>query len=318
MKQDLSYLNKKLSVGISMNLITADQWCDILKQYSKYIHDIYFSPVDSMLFQSRRTIYDFSNTTIEQRENELKQVIESARKHNIKLKLVLNSKEVRDRFDDCVDKYKYYKDLYEIEFVTTYIEIARRIKAYDNTARIICSFNQGISSRTMLEEIIKEKLFYGIVLGERFLHDFAAFKLLNEAHVIMELLVNNGCMLNCGCFCVNNVPFCKDNYYKNLEKKGLVHLYAECSILPEELTYFYAPTNSIDIYKLSTRPIDYNEISNMMESYTTGESKSFIDKNKRNYHLYCRLTHFSPFYNDIEYNDLVEIKKEMWHNLGYL
>lgn len=314
----MSYLNKKLSVGVSLSLISASQWCGILTQYAEFIHDIYFSPVENMLFQSRRTIYDFSRSTVEQRMGALERIIDCARRCGIELKLVLNSIEIRDNFDDTIKMYQKYKDCYGIDYVTTYLGIAHKIQEYDSESKIICSFNQGIKSHKELESILDEHVFYGIVLGERFLHDFDAYKIVKEHDVQFELLVNNGCMLDCGRFCVNNVPYCRNNFQKNLSQKGIVHLYAETSLMPEELTYFYAPSKLVDIFKLSSRPTDYDEITNMLASYTSGESRTFIEKDKKYYHLYGRLTRFEPYYNDIDYRVLENVKKEMWKSIGYL
>ena len=313
----MSYLHKKMSVGISTFQISANQWKEVLVRYAPFIHDIYFSPVDNMDFQSRRTIYNFKDTTAEQRQQELDQILTCARDCDIKLKLVLNSKEIHEAPDECINSYIFYKNHYNVEYVTTYLDIARKIKEVDKDAKIICSFNQGIRSLDELSSIISENIFYGVVLGERFLHNFQAFKMLNNNNVICELLVNNGCMLECGCFCVKNVPFCRTNFMKNLTQKGLVHLYAETSILPEELTLVYAPSKCIDIYKISTRPTHYSELVDMMESYSTGQSRMFIEKDLKNYHLYCRLTHFAPYYDKIKYEDLIYLKKQMWKELGF-
>lgn len=309
-------LENKISIGYSSSNFTSEQWQHILGKYAKYIHDIYFSPIEELCFQTRRNTYNFKTTTIEERSAQLADVVKSANELGIKTKLVLNVPNMISNVDDNVKQYFLYKERFSIDYVTTFVSVAEEIKKIDPDVKLLCSYNQGITSIEMLKEILEKNIFCAIVLGERFLHNFKAFDLVKSHDTKMELLVNNGCMLNCGSFC-STYGFCEGNFYKNLSEKGILGLYAETSILPEELYQFYIPSGLIDVYKLSTRPCEFWELSNMLESYVSGNSESYIKENIRNYHLYARLAFFMKYYTEMDYSMLISEKRHIWNKLGF-
>lgn len=309
-------LNKKLSVGLSLSYISLEQWECVLKEYSSYIHDVYFSPIEDLRFQTRRNTYNFKKSTSEERSEALSCLIKLARELGIKTKLVLNVPDLIDNLDDNVKQYIVYKERYSIDYVTTFIKAAKEIKRIDPEAKIICSYNQGITSVNMLKRFLEQELFYAIVLGGRFLRHFNAYKLVKDFGVKTELLVNNACMLNCGSFC-STYGYCENNFTKNLCNKGITYLYGETSLLPEELSFYYFPSELIDIYKLSTRPCGYWELSHMLESYTKGSSIEFLKNDVRSYHLYGRLAFLIKYYEKIDLKEMLDIKTHIWSTLGF-
>ena len=71
-----NWLYKRLSIGISFGYITADELIKIIDRYSEFIHDVYFSPTESIRLQTRLNIYDFAKTTNDERLFELDKVIQ--------------------------------------------------------------------------------------------------------------------------------------------------------------------------------------------------------------------------------------------------
>lgn len=307
---------KKLSVGYSSSYFNFEQWKQIIEKYSDYIHDIYFSPVEDLCFQTRRNTYNFKATTIEERREQISEIIKLAQKNDIKTKLVLNVPNMISNVNDNVKQYLLYKERFSIDYVTTFVSVAEEIKKYDSNAKILCSYNQGITNIEMLKNILEKNIFYAIVLGERFIRDFKAFELIKNYGVKNELLVNNACMLNCGTFC-SIFRYCESNFNKNLYNKGINRLYAETSLFPEELYTYYEPSKLIDIYKLSTRPCEFWELDNMIESYISGVSEKYLCNDIRNYHLYGRLTFFIKHYGELDYYKILSLKKQIWDDIVY-
>ncbi len=312
---DTLFPHKSISLGLSFFHITVDDWKEIISKYACYIHDLYFSPYDLENYQSRRNVYDFHNTTIEERREQLTCVIEHAKKNNIKLKLVLNSNFYRNVPDEILKTYAHYRIYYGIDYVTTFVDGAKSIRKTYPDSIIICSYNQGILCLEDLKELLKLNLFDAFVLGQRFIRDFDTFRLIHSYGKQVELLVNNGCMHTCVSYC--SIPgYCWPNFDKSYKTLGYHALYAESSLFPEELALFYFDSGLIDLYKLSCRPIQRNELLDLLNSYVTIDSKSFVNKGSYNYHLYARLTHFSPFYAKMCYEDILNLKRMIWERKG--
>lgn len=312
---DIKFPHKSISLGISFSHISVDDWKEILYKYAYFIHDIYFSPYSLVNYQSRRNVYDFNNTSTEERREQLTDVIDFARKNNIKPKLVLNSIFFKTNPDEVLRLYSHYNEKYGINYITTFANGAVLIrKAFPDT-KIVCSYNQGILNYDGLKELLQMDLFYSFVLGQRFIRDFDAFRLIHSYDKQVELLVNNGCMHTCTSYC--SIPnYCWANFDKSCRGKGYHALYAESSLFPEELALFYFDSGLIDLYKLSCRPIQKKELLNLLDSYISVDSKTFINKCNDNYHLYARLTHFSPYYPKFCYDNILDFKKHIWEQLG--
>ena len=85
MQVSLNWLKKKLSIGLSFGYLSADENISIIEKYANYIHDVYFSPVESLRLQTRLKIYDFDNTTQETRRIDLNKVLAVAKSKGIKI-----------------------------------------------------------------------------------------------------------------------------------------------------------------------------------------------------------------------------------------
>lgn len=305
-------LNKKLSIGVSFNKMTSQNWIDIFREYGTYINDIYFSPIENVNFQTRRNVYNYECQNQDFLESELAAVLTAASKMGIARKLVLNVPMLRSQIALLLFTYEKYKEKYDIEYVTTFFSCAREIKKSVPAQPIICSYNQGITSLVDLENILNDNVFYSIVLGNNFLRNIEAFRLIHKYNQKIELLLNNGCMIDCTSFCGLPNRYCESNFKANILRKGINHLYAECSLFPEELHKRLIPLRLIDYYKLSTRPIHYDVLIDLLSSYIQGESYSFIKKRVCNYNLYGRLAHFHSYYQELQYSKIISYKKSLW------
>ncbi len=310
-----THLYRKFSIGISFYKMTAEDWSKILDKYYFYINDIFFSPIESIDYQTRRNIYNYEKQEHGFLEEELNNVLRAAQRHGIALKIVLNVPKFIDDPKELLIAYQKYKNRYDIEYVTTFLSCAKKIKEIDNSQRIICSYNQGIMTEKELEIILKSNAFYSIVLGTNFYRNLNAFRLIHLYGLKVELLLNNGCMPNCSSFCKLSNLYCINNFTDNIKQKGINYLYAECSMFPEEIHEHFLPKDLIDCYKLSTRPIYYDRMIDMLSSYIKGDSLSYIRSNISNYNLYGRLAHFNKYYKDLKYEQVINNKRKIWQQI---
>lgn len=301
-------LYKKFSIGVSFGQITDMEFISLMKEFKDFIHDIYFSPVEDILYQSRYGIYNFDNTTAHQRLKFLYNVINVAKCYEIQTTLTLNTR--RD-VNESFDIYKNYKNIFNMNQVTTTSDLAIIINRYNKNEKIICSYNEGIYSNKKLKDLIDLNCFSAIVLGNHFLRDFKTFDFLYKKKIETVLLVNNGCLSDCQNFCKQH-KICEEKFNESLTSFSVEELYAKESLFPEELHKFYLNDGLIKVIKLSTRPIKYTEFRDLLNSYISGDSEQYINKTKYNYHLYGRLAYFKKFYNDFNYHNIISQKKKIW------
>lgn len=307
-----NWLYKRLSIGISFGYITADELIKIIDRYSEFIHDVYFSPTESIRLQTRLNIYDFVKTTNDERLFELDKVIQFVKRKDIKTSLVLNASMSSPEYMMTI--LEQYYNRYAIDSVTTTKSVAKLIRQSTFNLPIVCSYNEGISNTNDLSKAIASNFFDSIVLGNSFIRNFPSFSMIKEHGLKTILLVNNGCSFGCTNFCrSNNNDYCKNLFNKRITDCGSVtELYAQQSLFPEELFQHYANNCNIDILKLSSRPISYNEYDDLLQSYTSCNSRDFINKTSRNYHLYARLGHFGNYYKDFDYDIIIRQKENIW------
>lgn len=308
------WLYKRLSVGISFGFITAEEQIRLFDRYSDYIHDVYFSPTESIRLQTRFNIYDFQNTTNEKRQQELDKVLQFVKKREIKISLVLNASMTSPEY--MTEVLNLYHKRYAIDSITTTKPVAKLIRQSSILLPVVCSYNEGICTSNDLLNILDSGLFNAIVLGNSFIRDFNAFSMIKKRGLSTILLVNNGCSFGCTNFCRTNInDYCKKLFLQRLTScKSAMDLYAQQSLFPEELFQYYRSNQNIDILKLTSRPIAYEEYKNLFDSYISGNSKEFIDETARNYHLYARLGHFRDFYSTFDYTEIYYRKLLLWKN----
>lgn len=309
------WLLKKFSLGVSFGYITSEEQIRLFDKYSDYIHDVFFSPTESIKLQTRLNIYNFNNTTNNERLNELDKVIQFVKRKGIRTSLVLNASMSSPEY--MMNILEQYYNRYAIDSVTTTKSVAKLIRQSTFNLPIVCSYNEGISNTNDLSKAIASNFFDSIVLGNSFIRNFPAFSMIKKHGLNTILLVNNGCSFGCTNFCrSNNNNYCKNLFNKRIADCGSVtELYAHQSLFPEELFQHYANNHDIDILKLSSRPISYTEYDDLLQSYTSCNSRDFINKTSRNYHLYARLGHFGNYYKDFDYDIIIRQKEIIWHTI---
>lgn len=306
-----SALTKKFSVAVSFGLISPNEYIAVLDKYKDYIHDIFFSPTESLRYQTRNKIYDFGTTNNDERRQMLGQVLSYARSNGIACSMTLNAPMASA--EEQAETFKSYHSLYQIDQLTTTLEIGKLVREQGADIPMICSYNEAITNRGHLQNVLDSRLFQTIVLGGRFLRDLDVFKLIKENGINTVLMLNTGCCMNCASFCkVRNQDYCRNLFNSNAAQIGVEAMYASQSIFPEEIKDYYLPSNVVDIFKLASRPIDKVELDTLIESYVSLDSRSYISKTTRNYHLYGRLAHFVPHYEDFDYERIVDMKRSLW------
>lgn len=304
-------LKQRFSLAVSFGDITPEEYIGVLEEYKYYIHDIYFSPTENLKFQTRKRIYDFNETSDEERKSMLQKVITYAHNNDIECCMTLNTPLVSTH--EQVDTFERYQSYMQIDHLTTTLNVAKIIRQRSINIPLICSYNEAITNKEHLMNIVKEGIFEAIVLGGQFLRDLHTFEFLKKNGLKTILMLNTGCCVNCTSYCKNlNKNYCINLFNKNKKKYGIEYMYAQQSIFPEEIQEHFLLSNSVNIFKLASRPIKVNELNNLLSTYVSLDSKSYIEKSKQNYHLYGRLALFSPYYDTLDYNSISNIKKDIW------
>ena len=71
--------------------------------------------------------------------------------------------------------------------------------------------------------------------------------------------------------------------------------------------------NIIDEIKISSRPSTYEYLDKCLESYIYNEDvKEYIQKDFKNYHLFGRQANLIPYFKDFNYDNIENIKRELW------
>ena len=307
-----SVLRRKFSVAVSFGQISPQEYISVLEKHKEYIHDIFFSPTESIRYQTRNKIYDFSLSTNEERRAMLQEVLSYAYDNGILCCMTLNAPMVTA--NEQVEMFKLYQSLFHIDYLTTTMEIASIVRKEGLNIPLVCSYNEAITSKEHLLRVLNSEFFESIVIGGRFLRDIDIFKLIKKRGRNTILMLNTGCCLNCISFCkIREQNYCINLFNKNSKEFGVEKMYAMQSIFPEEIKDYYLPLNIVDTYKLASRPIGAEELERLLSSYILLDSSQFISESERNYHLYGRLTHFVPYYKSFQYKTIMDIKKELWN-----
>lgn len=308
-----STLYKKFSVAVSFGQISPNEYVAVLEKYKDYIHDVFFSPTESLRYQTRNKIYDFASSTNDERRRMLEHVLAFARNNDISCSMTLNAPMAS--LEEQVETFKIYSSLYPIDQLTTTLQIARKVREQGSDIPMICSYNEAITNISHLVNVLDSGLFQTVVLGGRFLRELDVFRLIKERNVKTVLMLNTGCSMNCASFCkIRNKNYCIDLFNSNASQIGIEKMYATQSIFPEEIKDYYLPSKVVDIFKLASRPIDKEELDKLIASYVALDSKSYISISAKNYHLYGRLAHFVPHYEEFDYDRIVNTKSQLWED----
>ena len=307
-------IRKRFSVAISFGQISPCEYISVIDKHKEYIHDVYFSPTESIRYQTRSKIYDFASTSNDERRLMLEQVLSYSQGNGILCCMTLNAPMVDAK--EQVELFKLYNSLFPIDYLTTTMEIAFLIREKGISIPLVCSYNEAITSKEHLLRVLNSDLFESVVLGGRFLRDIDCFKLIKGYGRNTILMLNTGCCLNCASFCkIRSQDYCINLFNRNSKELGVEKMYAIQSVFPEEIRDYYIPSGVIDIYKLASRPISCEELDRLLSSYTELKSDIYISQSESNYHLYGRLAYFSKYYENFNYTSILKHKNNIWQQL---
>ena len=300
---------KKFSLGISLDLSLED-YKEIFNKYKHNIDEIYFSPPLENKFHSRAKIInslkDVNNV------KKLLNIIKLAIKNNIKIELVINSilflteKDVEKCYEWCLEN-----DI-TINSLCTFNHLVKKAKELFGDINYICSYNQNLRTYDDLKKI--NPLFKEVVLGNNFIRDVKAFKLLKDRGFKVRVLLNNGCSHNCLWCSTSRGKLCETIFEKNLKNNSFEFLFAIQSVLPFELFEFYEKLDCVDSYKLSSRSQNKKKLLNILKIYI---DKDF-ENNKMNFTSTCLLGSMQEYimnnFDKLNIDEIIKIKKEYIKN----
>lgn len=297
---------KKFSFGLSLN-ITIDEYEKILLKYKPYLSSVYFSLPLGKEFHTRIGVVQEYNQ--KGADKKLLDILNLLKKNDIKLEVVINQYNLNEKL--LINALEYLQNYMEIDAICALDEYIEIIRNYYPSIYLVSSFNNLKRNYNDIKNT--DKRYNQIVIGKNFMRDAKAIRLIKDNGFDVKLLLNNGCSFNC--FSCRKGYECKNIFNENLKHCTINELYAIQSFLPCELQYLEdkVGTEKIKEFKLSSRPCTYEYLDNCLGSYLMMNDEYFyINKNIKNFHLWCRLAHFNEFYDQLDLKKIIEIKKELW------
>lgn len=299
-------LLKKFSIGLSLN-ISIQEYEKLILKFGKYISSIYFSLPLGKEFHTRiGVVEEYSQDNAEEK---LISILQLFKRNGIKLEVVINQYNLSK--EKLIRALEYLKNGIKIDTICTLDEYVGIIRSYYPQIYLVSSFNNLKRNYKDLELTNKE--YNQLVIGKNFMRDIKAMHIIKEMGYEIKLLLNNGCSFNC--FSCRKSYECQNIFYENLKHCTINELYALQSFLPVELEYLNDKIGIEEIgeFKISNRPCTLEYLSNCLESYLRiNNEKYYIEKSIKNYHLWCRLSNFTKFYQELNLDEIIQIKKELW------
>ncbi len=275
----------------------------IFDRFSPYIDYIYFS-VPGDVYQSRRNI--FNGYSFDEATKKLSACLNLASTYGIKKELALNTYRLDDK---CIEQaYNYCYRLFNgsPDAVVSLVEYGNKIRdIFGNPVQIV-SFNSSVRKPNDIEKI--PDCFSEIVFGGPNIRDNEIWSYTKIKGFQPRLLLNNGCSFNCGGCKKANI--CKRVFETNLSEYGIDRLYAMQSIIPSEFNEYIEKNDTLCGYKISSRNCSFDYLIACLSGYI--ENKENISMYHNFYHLWCRLAHFQPFYQDINFSKVKSVKDMLW------
>ena len=302
-------LRRRISIGLPA-AVSYDEFRSVVSEFEENLYGLYFSPPLPIAAMHTRLILT-SLFAREGSEKEALRCIDFARSRGLRLELAINAADDERTAMAALD---YARDEGiepdEVVALESFGELAR---GRFPEARLVYSYNNCVRSPEAIEAIPGE--FDDVVLGGACIRQRGFLKRLRERGFGTRLLVNNGCSFDCG-WCRDSSR-CAPTFEANLEREGVARLYALQSILPEELEERYGECPP-DLIKLSTRPSDVSTFRGMIASYVEGWAAPWIDRDPKAWRLWCRLSHFIPYFGDLDLGEITEIKAEIWEGRAFV
>ena len=301
-------LRRRISIGLPAAL-EFEEFRSVVSEFEEYLYGLYFSPPLPIAAMHTRLVLT-SLYAREGAERDALRCIDFARSRGLRLELAINATDDARTAQAALD-YAFDRGIEPEEIVAleSFGELAR---ARFPDARLVYSYNNCVRSVEAIEAIPDS--FDDVVLGGACIRHRAFVDRLRERGFGTRLLVNNGCSFDCG-WCRESV-LCAPTFEANLAREGVARLYALQSILPEELADRYEASPP-DLIKLSTRPSDRSTFRGMIASYVEGGASSWISRDAEAWRFWCRLSHFIPYFGELELGAITDIKDAIWEGLTF-
>lgn len=311
-KDGVIFMRKKYNVGLVLDG-TIEEYKKFLDKYSKYIYSIYFSLPLGRKFHSRVMIakqFEHYNTI-----EVFWKKLELIQKYDINLELVLNTYNLNEN-DIRISKEELDSHNIKIDSVSFLDEYYPWVSNLFYNQKKVFSYNNGIRTIEELLNISNKYDYY--VLGSNLMRNLSIKKyIVDQLNSKVILLVNNGCSFDCS-FC-RKANLCISIFEKNLKLFDINELYAKQSFLPSELKYALDNNREyINLIKISCRSSNLDYLYKCLDSYIDCKEEKYIDDEKKNFNLWCRLALFGKYYEQLDYFKIKFIKKGLENNEGNL
>ena len=301
---------KKFSFGIDLDIELSD-YQKIINKYSLYISSVYFSLPSGEKFHTRaKMAEEYKKPGAKER---LLKILDLFKNANVKLEAVINQYHI--------DKNLLKKALYDLDnfikidsicCLDEYLDII--LEHYSNNIYLISSFNNNPLHEKDIHKLNHK--YNMIVVGKEFMRKPELLKKIKKQRFVLKLLINNGCAFNCG-MCRLGRENCIKTFRNNIKRFSTEELYAIQSFFPwelDKLMNILGDKNIINEIKISSRPSTYEYLNNCLESYIYNKDvRDCIQKNPYNYHLFGRQANLIPFFKEFNYDNIENIKKELWN-----
>ena len=299
--------DKKYSVGISL-LCDEEYYENIFSKYNSKIDYVYFSPNLGTKFQSRLIIQKCFEYGFEKR---LINILNIAKKYNIKIELAINSDKKLNKKDVELAYLWCLNNNVMPNSIVTFNELIHYTKLlFGDSVHYICSYNENLRKYEDLYNV--SELFDEVVLGNNFIRDTTAFSILKERGFKIRVLLNNGCSHNCLWCSTGGSIHCDTVFENNLKKHSIEELIAIQSVFPYEIKEFYEKTGLVDSYKISNRSVHKEFFDNILKVYFDNN----FDLNSVNdiystFILFNISTYFKKNFSNIDINKIIYIKNTL-------
>ena len=297
---------KRFNIGLTLDTSLGD-FKRFLDDYHPYIHSVFFSPPVSKYFHTRTVVAN--EFLIPGKKRQFWRMLDMLKEYGIERELLFNTL----RLDaPLIERARVALDEHGVEvdsvcFMQSYYDAVRE---YFPDKKYILSFNNGFRKRAEIDEAIEKYNPDTFVLGSLFIRNNEFFSYLASRGKETYLILNNACSFNCET-CNNVQSVCERAFLENKKKHSVEYLYALQSIFPFELDDGTIDTTNIKCFKISNRSSNIKFIRGALESYITGEVRSFVKSSRNNYAFWGRAVFFWKYFGRMDLDRILAYKEEI-------
>lgn len=307
---DTSFFKKRFSIGLVLDDSLAD-YRSFLTQYASFIDTIYFSlPLGDRFHGRPQIAQQFKNPETVSRFWEILRLIPD---FGIKIEPVFNTNHLNadDLYQAAELLGKQKIEINKLAITDDLYESA--VKFFPRKGLIYSISNYGTITKKLAENSHK---YNEIVIGRNCIRDIDAYEIVRKRNEDVLLVLNDGCSFTCEGLCSehgsNASSYCEQNFKKAVEKSNVEYVYALQSVMPFEIHEQLLPLNSIRYFKLSTRNSDLAYIRKCLDSYIYNIQEVDRTRGSLEYFLWARLTWFSPYYQSMDAERIISLKRKLY------